>query len=544
MCRLEDKNRNKIKGRFVIGTMGLKKRLSEIRVDKFRNSMRSSSKMKMWLIRATTTVLLWTCVVQLTALGGSWGPRVLNGWPSCFSVDDHVAKSLDIPVPAKVLPPKRVYKNNGYLVVSCNGGLNQMRSAICDMVAIARYLNVTLIVPELDKTSFWADPSEFQDIFDVDHFITSLRDEVRVLKQLPPRLKKRVELGIVHTMPPISWSDISYYHNQILPLIQKFKVVHLNRTDARLANNNQPLELQKLRCRANFDALRFTPQIEDLGRRVVRLLRQNGPFLVLHLRYEMDMLAFSGCTQGCNTEEVEELTRMRYAYPWWKEKIINSDLKRKDGLCPLTPEETALTLKALNIDHDIQIYIAAGEIYGGKRRMESLAEAFPKLVRKETLLGPDDLQYFQNHSSQMAALDYLVSLESDIFVPTYDGNMAKVVEGHRRFLGFKKTILLDRRLLVDLIDKYTTGSLNWDEFSTGVKEAHAQRMGNPTKRLVIPDRPKEEDYFYANPEECLQPSDDETLSIIRCKRKIFPKCEDATAETKIHFGGTGGWRFT
>ncbi|GKD92760.1 GDP-fucose protein O-fucosyltransferase, partial [Tanacetum coccineum] len=431
MCRLEDKNRNKIKGRFVIGTMGLKKRLSEIRVDKFRNSMRSSSKMKMWLIRATTTVLLWTCVVQLTALGGTWGPRVLKGWPSCFSVDDHVAKSLDIAVPAKVLPPKRVYKNNGYLVVSCNGGLNQMRSAICDMVAIARYLNVTLIVPELDKTSFWADPSEFQDIFDVDHFITSLRDEVRVLKQLPPRLKKRVELGIVHTMPPISWSDISYYHNQILPLIQKFKVVHLNRTDARLANNNQPLELQKLRCRANFDALRFTPQIEDLGRRVVRLLRQNGPFLVLHLRYEMDMLAFSGCTQGCNTEEVEELTRMRYAYPWWKEKIINSDLKRKDGLCPLTPEETALTLKALDIDHDIQIYIAAGEIYGGKRRMESLAEAFPKLVRKETLLGPDDLQYFQNHSSQMAALDYLVSLESDIFVPTYDGNMAKVVEGHR-----------------------------------------------------------------------------------------------------------------
>ncbi|XP_004299271.1 PREDICTED: uncharacterized protein At1g04910-like [Fragaria vesca subsp. vesca] len=509
MCKVEKERR---------GVMGIKGLGGG---EKLKNSLLqttspSRSRMKLWMIRATTSVLLWTCVVQLTALGDMWGPRVLKGWPSCFSQESAVASSVlqdrTTSVPARVLPPKRVYKNNGYLMVSCNGGLNQMRAAICDMVAIARYLNVTLVVPELDKTSFWADPSEFQDIFDVDHFITSLRDEVRILKELPPRVKRRVELGMVYTMPPVSWSDMSYYRNQILPLIQKYKIVHLNRTDARLANNGQPLEIQRLRCRVNFSALRFTSQIEELGRRVINLLRANGPFLVLHLRYEMDMLAFSGCTQGCNAEEVEELTRMRYAYPWWKEKIINSDLKRKDGLCPLTPEETALTLSALEIDPNIQIYIAAGEIYGAERRMASLAKAFPKLVRKETLLEPSDLRFFQNHSSQMAALDYLVSLESDIFVPTYDGNMAKVVEGHRRFLGFKKTILLDRRLLVDLIDQYNSGELNWDEFSSAVKEAHAERMGNPTKRLMIQDRPKEEDYFYANPEECLQLSDDEQLS--------------------------------
>ncbi|KAH7528855.1 hypothetical protein FEM48_Zijuj05G0122100 [Ziziphus jujuba var. spinosa] len=504
MCRIEKKQRE--------GTMGLKALGGEKLKSSMNMSSSSRSKMKLWMIRATTSILLWTCIVQLTALGDMWGPRVLKGWPSCFSQESAAASAVlqdkTPSVPARVLPPKRVYKNNGYLMVSCNGGLNQMRAAICDMVAIARYLNVTLIVPELDKTSFWADPSEFQDIFDVDHFITSLRDEVRILKELPPRMKRRVELGIIYTMPPISWSDISYYRNQILPLIQKYKVVHLNRTDARLANNGQPLEIQKLRCRVNFSALRFTSQIEELGRRVIKLLRQNGPFLVLHLRYEMDMLAFSGCTQGCNNEEVEELTRMRYAYPWWKEKIINSDLKRKDGLCPLTPEETALTLRALDIDSSIQIYIAAGEIYGGERRMASLAKAYPKLVRKETLLESSDLRFFQNHSSQMAALDYLVSLESDIFVPTYDGNMAKVVEGHRRFLGFKRTVLLDRKLLVDLIDQYNSGSWSWDEFSSAVKKSHAGRMGSPTKRLVIPDRPKEEDYFYANPEECLEWSDE------------------------------------
>lgn len=494
MCRIERTQKTE---------MALKS-FGESKIEKVKSSVVSRSRMKLWIIRGTTSILLWTCIVQLTALGDMWGPKVLKGWPSCFTQDIVLQAEMNT-APARFLPPKRVYKNNGYLMVSCNGGLNQMRAAICDMVAIARYLNVTLIVPELDKTSFWSDNSEFEDIFDADHFITSLRDEVRILKQLPDRVKKRVELGMLYSMAPISWSDISYYQHQILPLIRKYKVVHLNRTDARLANNNQPLEIQKLRCRVNFSALKFTPQIEELGKRIVKILRQNGPFLVLHLRYEMDMLAFSGCTQGCNDAEVEELTKMRYAYPWWKEKIINSDLKRKEGLCPLTPEETALTLRALDIDQNFQVYIAAGEIYGGQRRMKDLMKVYPKVVRKETLLEPSDLRFFQNHSSQMAALDYLVSLESDIFVPTYDGNMAKVVEGHRRYLGFKKTILLDRRLLVELIDKYKNGLLNWEEFSDSVKGIHADRMGSPSQRVVIADRPKEEDYFYANTQECLQP---------------------------------------
>lgn len=58
---------------------------------------------------------------------------------------------------------------------------------------------------------------------------------------------------------------------------------------------------------------------------------------------------------------------------------------------------------------------------------------YVKQVRKETLLDPSDLMPFQNHSNQMAAIDYYVAIESDIFVPTYGGNMTKVVEGHRRY---------------------------------------------------------------------------------------------------------------
>ncbi|KAJ0466736.1 hypothetical protein HanIR_Chr14g0675531 [Helianthus annuus] len=54
--------------------------------------------MKLWMVRATIVVLLWTCLVHLMALGESWGPRVLKGWPSHDSVISGAA--LDV----KLLP--------------------------------------------------------------------------------------------------------------------------------------------------------------------------------------------------------------------------------------------------------------------------------------------------------------------------------------------------------------------------------------------------------------------------------------------------------
>ncbi|XP_068636530.1 rhamnogalacturonan I rhamnosyltransferase 1 isoform X2 [Aristolochia californica] len=443
--------------------------------DKLLPSMLPRTRIQMWFLCVSSCILIWTCLVQLLANGQFWSPRSLRRWNTAFSFAEsgHLTKAkcfslhseLGIPATSPQFP-SRVYKSNGYLKVSCNGGLNQMRAAICDMVTVARLLNLTLVVPELDRTSFWADPSGFADIFDVRHFIDSLRDE-------------------------------------ILPLFNKYKVIHFNKTDGRLANNGLSAELQKLRCHVNYHALRFTSQIEALGNKLIQILQEKGSFIALHLRYEMDMLAFSGCTEGCSEKEAEELKKMRYAYPWWREKEIVSKEKRLRGLCPLTPEETALVLQALGYGKDTLIYIASGEIYGRERRLMTLRAAFPLTVKKETLLGPKDLKHFQNHSSQMAALDYLVSVGSDTFIPTYDGNMAKVVEGHRRYLGYKKSVLLDRRKLVELLDLHRNGTMTWDKFVIAVQEAHTNRMGQPSLRKVIVDKPKEEDYFYANPSECL-----------------------------------------
>ncbi|KAG6481757.1 hypothetical protein ZIOFF_058378 [Zingiber officinale] len=469
-----------------------------------RAAMTARVRRQAWFVTACGCVLLWTCLIQLLAYGRLW-----QSWnPARFFLvlRDDVAGVGSSSAPPPLTPPSpglqsRNYTSNGYLKLSCNGGLNQMRAAvgiipsqscghlprasieimvfgfqICDMVMVARLLNLTLVVPELDKNSFWADPRYCSSLF-------RIQNEKYYIQQSK-------ELGLC-----------------ILPLFNKFNVIHFNKTDARLANN-LAFELQKLRCRVNYHALKFSPQIMTLGNKLVQILRGKGSFVTLHLRYEMDMLAFSGCTHDCSEKEAEELKRLRYAYPWWREKEINSTAKRLQGLCPLTPEETTLILKALGFDKDTVIYIASGEIYGGEKRLSVLRAEFPNLVRpfpvkKEMLLNSEDLQQFQNHSSKMAALDYMVSLASDTFIPTYDGNMAKVVEGHRRYLGFQKTILLDRRKLVKLLDMHNNKTLPWDEFASSVKQVVNGSLGQPICRKVLINKPKEEDYFYANPHECL-----------------------------------------
>lgn len=49
----------------------------------------------------------------------------------------------------------------------------------------------------------------------MDYFIGSLRDEVRILKELPPEQKAKIERDSLYSMPPISWSNMTYYYNVV-----------------------------------------------------------------------------------------------------------------------------------------------------------------------------------------------------------------------------------------------------------------------------------------------------------------------------------------
>ncbi|XP_060183730.1 O-fucosyltransferase 38 [Lycium barbarum] len=395
---------------------------------------------------------------------------------------------------------------NRYLTVKSNGGLNQMRTGIADMVAVAHVMNATLVIPQLDKRSFWQDSSTFSDIFDENHFIKTLRGDLRIIKELPKEIESLPRARKHFT----SWSGVGYYE-EMTQLWKEHQVIHVAKSDSRLANNELPLDIQRLRCRALYNALRFSPPIERLGKKLVEKLQTRAKrYVALHLRYEKDMLSFTGCTYGLTDAEAEELRMMRENTNHWKIKVINSTEQRVGGFCPLTPKEVGLFLQALGYPPSTLIYIAAGEIYGGSAHLSELTSRFPNVVFKEMLATPEELRGFANHASQTAALDYLISVESDVFIPSHSGNMARAVEGHRRFLGHWKTITPDRKGLVEIFDKLEAGQLDGQSFSHLVRHLHKNRQGAPRKRAGAPPgvkgraRSRLEEQFYQNPyPECI-----------------------------------------
>ncbi|KAF5734907.1 hypothetical protein HS088_TW15G00404 [Tripterygium wilfordii] len=385
-------------------------------------------------------------------------------------------------------PAVRERSSNGYLLIGTSGGLNQQRTGITDAVVVARILNATLVVPELDHHSYWKDDSDFVDIFDVDWFIASLAKDVTIVKRVPDKVMRSMDKP-PYTMRVPRKSPPEYYIDQVLPVLLRRQVVQLTKFDFRLASDLDE-DLQKLRCRVNYHALRFTRPIRELGQRLVMRMQQMAKrYIAVHLRFEPDMLAFSGCYYGGGDKERYELGEIRKR--WATLPDLSADGERKRGKCPLTPEEVGFMLRALGFTNDTFLYVASGEIYGGERTLRPLRELFPNFYTKE-MLANEELKPFLSYSSRLAAIDYVVSDESDVFVTNNNGNMAKILAGRRRYMGHKRTIRPNAKRLSALF--MARAQMDWDTFAKKVKSGQRGFMGEPDE--IRPGRGEFHEYPY------------------------------------------------
>lgn len=339
----------------------------------------------------------------------------------------------------------------------------------------------------MDQRSYWKDASNFEDIFDADWFISVLSNDLKILKELPHNGPK------VSTMRVPRKCNERCYEKRVLPVLMKRHAVRLTKFDYRLANRLET-DLQKLRCRVNYHALKFTDPILEMGKLLVQRMRtMSKHFIALHLRFEPDMLAFSGCYYGGGDKERKELGAIRRR--WKTLHGSNPDKARRQGRCPLTPEEVGLMLRALGYGNDVHIYVASGEVYRGEETLAPLKSLFPNFHSKDTLANKEELEQFSKFSSRMAALDFIVCDESDVFVTNNNGNMAKMLAGRRRYFGHKPTIRPNAKKLYKLF--LNKGNTSWEEFASKVHRYQRGFMGLPNE--VRPGRGE----FHENPSTCI-----------------------------------------
>ncbi|CAM0957323.1 unnamed protein product [Alopecurus aequalis] len=346
-------------------------------------------------------------------------------------------------------PPPSESETNGYLRVRCNGGLNQQRTAICNAVVAARIMNATLVLPELDTNSFWHDESGFIGIYDVPHFIKTLKYDVRIMMSVPEiSTNGKPKKLKAHQMRPPRDAPVTWYRTVALEKMKLYGAIYLTPFSHRMAEDINDPEIQRLRCRVNYHALRFKPNIMKTSSEIVNKLRSEGHFMSIHLRFEMDMLAFAGCIDIFTPQEQKMLIKYRRENFAEKELIYRE--RRLIGKCPLTPEEVGLILRAMGFDNTTHIYLASGELFGGKRFMRPFKVMFPRLENHSSV-GPGKLEE-NTRGLAGSAVDYMVCLLSDIFMPTYDGpsNFANNLIGHRLYYGFRTTITPNRKALAPI----------------------------------------------------------------------------------------------
>ncbi|KAL0377641.1 UNVERIFIED_CONTAM: O-fucosyltransferase 27 [Sesamum radiatum] len=304
-------------------------------------------------------------------------------------------------------------QTNGFVFVRIRGGFHEIRNSICDVVVVARLLNATLVIPEIQSTTSSKGIStqfkSFAYLYSEDHFMAALAEDIRIVKTLPKDLKgARRKKEIPSFKVPNSASPYFYLHH-VLPVLSRHSVVELVVPDGGCLQALLPPHLeeyQRLRCRVAFHALKFRDEVQELSTKILYRLRASGrPFIAYDPGMTRDALAYHGCAELFQDVHTELIQHKR---AWMiKRGIVKGNLsvdsaeQRLKGLCPLMPEEIGILLRAYGYSWDTIIYVSGGEVFGGQKKLIPLHAMFENVVDRTSLSMPWELNVMYGREANL-----------------------------------------------------------------------------------------------------------------------------------------------
>ncbi|KAH7564905.1 hypothetical protein JRO89_XS09G0062800 [Xanthoceras sorbifolium] len=303
-------------------------------------------------------------------------------------------------------------ESRGFITFSLTNGPEYHVSQIADAVVVARYLQGTLVLPDV-RGSKPGDERKFEDIYGVEKFIKSLDGVVKVVRDLPAAISIR-NLAVVKVPNRVTEDHIV---ENIQPIFRSKGNIRLATyfPSVNMRKSAQKSDLDLVACLAMFGTLELQPDVNEVVDSMIERLKtlsrkSGGQFIAVDLR--VDLLEHKGCHESGSSG-------------------------RKSCY---SAQEIAVFLRKLGFNKDTTIYLT-------QPRWDSslgvLKDIFPKTYTKETIMPADKkAKFLESEDSEFEkVIDFYICSESDVFIPAISGLFYANVAGKRIASG-KNQILV------------------------------------------------------------------------------------------------------